>query len=928
MYFKRFFYFFVFFTFFSVGLSAQEYFFDVEIINVEQGLPSRRTYSVVQDLDGFIWVSTPGKISRYDGYNFRNYTSDRLKINESLPTFLAVDDAGLLWYCEYPSYSITNETGIIDTKINKIQNIEIFSKGLIKGDAVSKISNSDVSAAILIETKNGIIYSYESGEFSVVFKFEEPYAAKIPCALKEFEKGVYWIGKGSDLYKIEGEQIMEQIYVPHNIIDIEPFKKTYVIKTLTSTDRKLWKLENKKVIPFSMNNLNEPNLTHVQNTFNNHYFLCSDKIIFKNKANQIIYEHDNIAQIAILENKSLKLQNLFIDRQNIHWLTTENGLIKVTIQKNHFQVLERKNSIRGIYEDKNDLWIGGYFKNISGSETDELSKILTKNSVAMVGFTKDKSGDLWIGTTADLLLKYDKKKKIFEQFSQGSNALLLPYYNSQLEKIFIGQENGISVYDLKTKRISSKKLPINSDAVEVRQFLEKENDVWIVSSKGLLVMNKQTGDIYNHFSKEDGFLFENFNHLHIDKRGVFWIGTRGNGLIRWNRNNNKIKVFSRENGLSNNNIYAVYEDDFNSLWLPTDYGLNRFNKSTFETRTFLPKDGIAHEEFNTFSHFKDKNGRLYFGGLSGITTFHPKDFTKFQYRPILEVISIEKLGQDELFSEEILEEYNREKTIKLNYNNQNLSFNLALLDFMNPEDNQYAYRLNGINNKWIYTENNVISFNNLPSGRYRLSLKAKGALGNYSDKMLSIPIIIKPPFYKELWFLISSFLVFVVSVYLLFRLRIKRLEIDRIRLETEVAKRTDTILKQTEELKALDKVKTQFFSNITHEFRTPLTLIIGPLEQLLNSKIQGETKEKVKGIHRNANQLRDLINQLLDLSKIESGKMKIELTHGDIINYTKELTENFRFLAEYKNQTLQFISDLEIWETNFDKEKWHKIVIN
>ncbi|MCB0598322.1 MAG: hypothetical protein KDD28_29880, partial [Phaeodactylibacter sp.] len=269
------------------------------------------------------------------------------------------------------------------------------------------------------------------------------------------------------------------------------------------------------------------------------------------------------------------------------------------------------------------------------------------------------------------------------------------------------------------------------------------------------------------------------------------------------------------------------------------------------------------------------------------------------------------------------------KNIRLNPGDRILELEVSLLDYESSADNQYAYQIEGYQDQWVYTGENKISIINPPYGRYAIKIKGRGASGVWSNEILSVPVYVRKPFYLRWPFIVLLSAFIIATALWAVRWRVAKLNKDRARLESEVQKRTLTIQQQAEELKALDKAKTRFFSNITHEFRTPLTLVIGPLEQVISEQPPPTIfRRRLNGILKNARHLLGLINQMLDLSKIESGRMEIEVSRGDLAAYTKELTTRFQPLARKKGLRLTFVAHQDNWETQFDKDKWDKIVYN
>ncbi|MCB0616785.1 MAG: hypothetical protein KDC75_25880, partial [Phaeodactylibacter sp.] len=546
--------------------------------------------------------------------------------------------------------------------------------------------------------------------------------------------------------------------------------------------------------------------------------------------------------------------------------------------------LQAGNSIRGIFRDEHGLWIGGYRQNAYENLTAEEAQITIPLYPAATSFVRGKQGHLWAGTDGFIMMEYipAQNRWVEHDYSAQEKRLFKLFENPATGKRWIGTPDGLIYLDDKNKELVPTQLPVSSKATFIRQFYQNEQGIWIASSKGLFLMDSRTETILDHFSMADGLPNDNINHLYEDAEGIFWLASKGGGLIRWDRKKNSFQQFTQENGLSDNTIYAVYEDDYENLWLPSNYGLMRFDKNSQDTRVYLPKNGIAHEEFNTFAHFQAEDGTLYFGGLNGITQFHPKDIIGEETENIpLYLSKVRVLTENAEDFVDKTEGFRAAKNIRLDPGDRILELEVSLLDYESSTDNQYAYQIEGYQDQWVYTGENKISIINPPYGRYAIKIKGRGASGAWSNDILNIPVYARKPFYLQWPFIAFLFAFIIAMVIAIVRWRVFKLKKDRARLEAEVRNRTRTIAAQAEELKELDKVKTRFFSNITHEFRTPLTLIIGPLEQVIAEQPPPTIfRRRLNGVLKNARHLLGLINQMLDLSKIESGRLEIEVSRG------------------------------------------------
>lgn len=906
--------------------SAQDYIFNVEAINAEHGLPHRITYAITQDKAGFIWVSTQGAISRYDGYTFTTYDAAFLKIGEYRPARLAIDSRNRLWYCEVnDNFAVS---GVIDTDKNKRYSMDTLSGGLFTSRDVVYIRNAAPgSDDVLIITREGTVYKYD-GTFHKIYQY--PYTPGIHPSCQADPDGSYWIAYGHEIYKVKDGKTLEHIKLTGAPVREISATTPQLLLAIYNTPL-ICVLENNSAVPFSIaphppKTIKKVFLQHKDYTC----YAVGDSLLIRDTHGKLLYGVGGIE----LKDISVGLDSgiTLLDRQNILWIATQNGLLKLMAKKNPFEVLLPGTSIRGIYKEKDTLWagtLGRYGEAVAGGKIPEVShrKKLIHNAIS---FYKDIGNRLWTGNF-NKIAEYTPSKDTLVWHRFGESVYFQVYFqNSVTGNYWTGTSNGLFRFEPNTWELTPFPLPITSEKADVRQFHQNREGIWVVTNQGLFLIDTRNERLMGHYTTADGLPTNNLNYLHEDKAGIFWLGTKDAGLVRWDRQNNSLRQFTRDDELSNNKIYAVYEDDYQTLWLPSDYGLMAFDKNTAITRIYLPKDGIAHEEFNRFSHFRDTDGTLYFGGLSGITRFHPAALQKnTAARLPLYVGRVRVLPDNAETFLNRTDTFKATRKITLSSNDRILEMDLTLLDYESSSENQYAYRLPGKQEQWIYTRTNRLTIINPPYGKYDMVIKARGASGVWSENLLTVPMNVQAPFYRKWWFIPALALVAIAISLAGLRWRVQKLNKDRKRLEEEVQKRTQTIAKQAEEIKALDKAKTRFFANITHEFRTPLTLVTGPIEQMLqNPPPPAVLKRKLSGVLKNTRNLTGLINQLLDLSKLESGRMKIAIHYGDIIRYTRELVQQFQSLAVKKQLYLEFHSNVKEWEIHIDTDKWTKIVYN
>ena len=731
---------------------SQDYLFDVDMINIEDGLPHRNTYAIVQDKEGFIWVSTLAGISRYDGYNFKTYDRTVLHIPESNTAYhLAIDKANRLWYCgKLNPLTSVFFSGLIDSRRDSIYTMETISGGRFGSKDVVYVGNSKTNPdAILVATRSGIVYEYDR-HFKEIYRSPYPFSGFVSC--EAIADGSYWIINGSELIRVKNGKPLQSLEIetdygvtriistyPDLILEIKNVSVSF------AAEIKYWKLERDTFVPFTLAGHAPHDVKGLLQVHRDYScYTTKDKLLIQDKQGNIIYTFDQLKEST--DNLSFPLiESTLSDRQNTLWAATGNGILKISTRQNPFKHIGPKRSVRGIYRDGERLWVDGFVINMASEAQKQFQ---TNLYISIVSFYKDDREQFWLGTNANTLLTYIPDKDTYSNYYfKIGLSLHLVFQNAKTKTHWVGSNTGIFRLDPIAKKITPFPLPIASESMYIRQFYQNTKGVWIVSDKGIFLMDAEKETILKHYTATDGLPTVNLNYLYEDAEGIFWLGAKGGGLIRWNLRDNSFRQYTREDGLSNNNIYTVYEDEFETLWLPSDYGLMAFDKNTETAKVYLPRHGIAHEEFNTFSHFQDKDGTLYFGGLQGVTSFHPKDLRQeYTITPPLYATKVRVLEKDAEDFTDKTSAYLETQKITLKPNDRILELELSLLDYEKPGENRYAYKITGQQEQWLYTSDNKLSIINPPYGRYDLVIKARGASGTWPENPLRIPIHVKVPF--------------------------------------------------------------------------------------------------------------------------------------------------------------------------------------
>ena len=418
---------------------SQDYVFDTEIINVKEGLPHRMVYNTVQDQERFIWMSTQGAISRYDGYNFKTYNASFLHIKETSATRLAVDANKRLWYCE--TNSIVPGNGVIDTAKDSLYSIETISKGLITSEDIMYLGNSKMAkTTVFLATRSGSVYKYDS-DFQEIYRFPGPVSGPVIC--EAAPDGSYWITCNKDIIRVKKGKLLRKIHAGAMITNIISIYPEVILEMGYQTPR-YWKLDNYSLKPFSI----APHAPkEIKNLYQFHKdYVCyttKDDLFIRDVHGKLIYSFDKVAPSDYrlsLPNRSIAM----LDQQDILWISTENGLIKLNVKKNPFEILQAGISIRGILKKDNKLWVGGGSYRYSSSDSIVLEQqyLADANSKDVMTFYEDLQGHLWIGTSVSELVKYipERDEYIHYNFDMLQQRLNLPFQNSVTKNYWVGHQ--------------------------------------------------------------------------------------------------------------------------------------------------------------------------------------------------------------------------------------------------------------------------------------------------------------------------------------------------------------------------------------------------------------------------------------------------------------------------------------------------------
>ncbi len=891
----------------------------------------------LQGSRGMMWIATQSGVVSFDGYNFRHFNPDKYNLSASSIVRLAEDIHGNIWII-----------------------------GVRKNSIVIDVMNPKTEVVIPL-------HEYTGQAHPVEIPLRENIVVLHNIA------GKIWIGTNDAGYLYDGE--WRQVYHPvkrKRILDmwwpakngfwsISPNTKFVFLEssdgvTLDSFPRRKHLLINDNLdlwISSPDDNLLYHQLQAVSGKINamshrdlpafrwmNERLCPSDYLSLQRYG----YEWTSKPAALFLSRRdgsgSINLCRQFpdisnigefcVDRQGGIWTSSKNKIIRLTEKRpTGFQTFlcdeSQDRSTRGMIQVGRQLYVHSYKGDCRiNLDNGSISPFNLMGGQGLA-FLPDAQG-FWTGGHGGKLKYIEPGKTTVEYtFDRRSDInIFLRYGNS----IMVGNGNGL--FKINREKHTVEPLPLQHTSVE---YLYSNNrGIWACTGDGLYLLNED-GQVLGHYLQPGTDLkYDRMTCLYEDENGYFWIATRGSGLIQWSVEKGIIRHFTESDGLSNNDVHAVYPDNANCLWLPSNYGLMRLHRPSGRIQVFFKRDGIADSEFNSLSHYKAPDGRFFFGGVNGITAFYPEDIPiREPGTPELRLVEAHtfQLKSGEFVNH--LPEVDAGKPVIITPDDDYLDIRVSPLVYEDVNRIRYSWKIEGYSDNWIQQQSPLIRLNNLPYGKYQLHIRYSMQGNIWSENELIIPVISERPFYLNWPFLLALFVGMTGIAWFSGNRRTLQLRKANLRLEQEVQNRTRQIEsdkrlieQQARELRSLDEVKSQFFANITHELRTPLTLILGPADRILQAKLPVEkTMEYVQTIRRNAQKLLTLVEELLDLSRMDANAISVVEKPVRLYPFLSRLAASFGPYSDHRGVELNLVyncpRDITLM---LDTPKWEKIINN
>lgn len=954
--------------------------FVFEHLSLEAGLSQSVVTAISQDETGFLWLGTQDGLNRYDGYNFKVFKNDPQdldSLSSSFITNLLVDAQGVLW------------VGTNDAGLNRFESSsETFVRYRNDPEDPTSLSGDTVSALYLgssgdlwVGTTAGLNrLDRRSDRFTRYQNLPSDPQSLVSNVVTDIHRdgeGGMWVSTNLGLDHFETQTGQFEHF--------EPLSATALNTLYLAREGELWIGS-----PQGLYRLQPESgeLTHFQNDANDPHSLSANAVnaILQDRSGAVwvgtnggglnrydpvtdgFYRYQNDPFDAFSLNNDV-VPSLFEERSGILWIGTFGGGANFfDRQKAKFfhvrRMLGRQGSLNDpivwsfVYDHQGNFWVGtttgglnrldadaGGFRYYLNDPADAAS--LSSNQVWRV--YEDRQHTLWIGTGAGLD-RYDPQTDSFDHFPM---AAVFTIFESSDGGFWLGTLAGLNRMDRETGDIQTfVNVPGNPNSLSgnfVTGIVEDEAGVlWLANFTGGLDRYNPTSGRFTNFhyieGDETSLPSQTVLAIHLDSQGVLWLGTQG-GLSRFNQNSGNFTTYTEADGLPNDTVLAILEDERGDLWLSTNRGLSQFDPQRQIFENYDTSDGLQSKEFNQAAAYQGEDGELYFGGINGFNVFYPQDIVDNAYIPPVVITDFLLFNQPvPIGGDSPLQKPVYQTTeIPLTYRDDFLTFEYAGLHFSSPQENQYAYFMEGFDKDWNYVGNRrFASYTNLPPGEYTFRVRASNSDGVWNEQGAALRIVIPPPFWQTWWFIGLVSVLLVGSVLGVFALRLRAIENQRRRLAELVDERTHELQQTLEELQrskeaaeAANRAKSVFLTNVSHELRTPLNAIIGFSQLMLRSEstrpggLTPGQAEDLNVIQRSGRHLLGLINDVLEMSKIEAGRSSLNERHFNLTEFLQDLVDMFQMRAGEKGLDLQFQVDPSLPPyVHADEGKLRQILLN
>jgi signal transduction histidine kinase/ligand-binding sensor domain-containing protein/DNA-binding response OmpR family regulator len=946
-------------------------------LSTKDGLSSNIVRTILKDQFGLLWFGTDDGLDKFDGshvkiYRHKKGDSTSLQSNEILS--LHEDKKGNLWVgTSGGSVSLYDRKKDVFINFPAGPGPNAISHNVIRDICSDYLGNIWIIHFGGVDILDPVTKKNQPLTLRKNIPASTPYANGM-CAFED-SKHRMWIGTtgGLFLYTAKTRTVSEYLYskddpqsLPDWTVNDITEDKDGNIWIATNGGLSLLKKDESRFINFSKN-------TVPQLSTNLIYSVAAD--------NGQLWLGTN-AGLEILDNKTLKTKKfstnsrdiysltakevlkVYIDNEGICWLGMfRGGVNKFDKNLNLFNFIKHNpfdgqglnaSIVSAFVEDnKGNVFVGtdGGGLSLFNTNTKLFTHLTIKSKrtdfadrLTILSMAMNNHNQLMIGTYSDGLFLFDPVTKNYQQWLKGNTSTdlnssdIFCIKKDRSGQMWVGTNgDGVNVLDHNNKVIvkytpypkfpNDILLPLNGYIRDIEE--DDDGNIWIAThGGGIAFLQPSTGKftVYNSWSSK--LPNDKILSLLKDRQGNIWAGTSGSGLVIFKKGTRAFDFISETDKLENNTIYTILEDQQGLIWVSTNKGISSIDYNTRGINNYNYHNGVQNNNFVQKAGIKLLSGEIFFGGLEGINYFNPRYLRKNNNIPAVLITDLRIANQSVIPSEDgaITEHISIAKEIHLDYK-QNFALSFVGLNFTSPEQNKYAYKLQGFDGDWNYVGNATsASYTNLDPGEYTFRVKASNNNGVWNDTGAAIKIFVHPPFWRKTYAYLL-YVILLISLLLFLRYRsIKKLkkEFAARQLKSQLEQEK----KEAEKIHELDMLKIKFLTNLSHEFRTPISLILGPVETLIGNQNNSPLLLQLNMIKRNGKRLLNLVNQLLDFRKMEEQELTLQSKDGELVSFVKEVFDSFQDLAERKKIGFFFSSNTNSFYTVFDHDKIERILFN
>ena len=938
-------------------------------ITNDQGLSNSTIESIYQDKRGFIWLGTRDGLNRYDGYQMTVYRydpKDSNSISDNFIRYIYEDHNHTLWV------GTINGLNRFDPEKNKFIRYKHnpANPGSLSNNLVTCICE-DLKGDLWVSTFGGGVNQYIPAKDDFIhFRHQAGKSRSLSDDsvnfLYEDSQANFWVGTENGLNLFNRDNGSFKPYKD----PIDNNKANHVIRVikedrlgnllLGTEDNGLLVFDYKQML-FSQYRHQEKDPSSLASNLVRSILTDKQGNIWVGSINGgLDLFHESTGSFSHYQNEpenvfSLSQRTvsaLFQDDQGNMWVGTHRGGVNLYMPNTEKFTLYRQepdanslsyNDVKAFCQDKQgNVWIGtdGGGLNLFDQKKNSFrhykydpfnTKSIGSNEV--LDIMEDSQGNLWVATWGGGLCLFNRTGNNFTRYLNSpsdphsiSSNFIQKIFEDQAGNLWIATYfGGLNLFNRKTRQFTrvledpgqATRLQGNN-IVSINE--DKKGHIWIgTDDGGLNCLDSATRRFTHYFNNEEKT--PDLRVVFVDSKGRLWVGQTG--LYLFDPQHKTFSIYTDKASLATEFIKGMTEDEQGNFWISTANGLTQFNPETLTFRKYNTADGLQGLEFEAGAYLRTTDGQMFFGGVNGFNTFYPENIRINTFIPPVYITDFQIFNKKVIAGDlstfggsgasPLDSDISLTKKIKLSYKQSTFSFGFAALNYTASENNQYAYKLEEWDKDWNYVGNErKASYTNLSPGSYTFRVKASNNDGAWNEQGPAIVITITPPFWDTWWFKILALVTVIAGIIGFYQFR-RRLELRKL----EERKREE-----------MHQVQLQFFTNISHEFRTPLSLILGPLEKLQKEDAQSPFNHYYKVIYRNATRLMNLTNELMDFRKSESGVLKLNTMPGNLELFLNEIYEEFSELALQKNINFKVTVPEGIKEIWFDRQVLEKIAIN